>query len=1530
MASASPAGSGEFRLKLSLDGDWESRPHDGLEFVFPPPPEGWETEAVPHQAARQITSLRGPHRTAAGLFVDETGEGFVNDKMACWFRRTFKVPADSLRDRRVFLNLGAAHHHKVWINGHLAGESKLGILPARYDITAALTPGENSITIALAGREALLDAGRKSFLYPSTGVASGIWGEVSIAFVPVERIDDVYIRTPLSKGLWEADVEVVNQGGESARFTVEARISADNGALLHRFVSDPGTVPPGENRVFPMAADWVAERLWSPDSPYLHRAEFFLYRDGALADKVEHRFGYREFEIRGRDFFLNGRRILLRRQSTLYSLSEPPAELWRRMIHERGAGVNTVRPHIGFTPRAQIEAADQLGIMMMPESALHNIVGKLDLEKADEWIPNYAEYIERWIRGLRNHPSIIVWTLANETLWGETDELRMRVADAMVTAARKADPHRPLDGDAEVSWGGRLDILNIHYPESVVGPVRNQYPNSGFVVPNDFYWLRKDSENVAWRARFLWDRPLILGEYWWTAGEVDHRSSFMGEAAFDWRRWRLRPFGGAHRFSHAVDPDMDNPYFQTLVRMTDAYRVQGVAGLNPWNPGQEQTMPAVAVRPLDFHPNFAAGAAASRKLVIFNDTDVRSYHRLHLLSVLKIGDHVVWWQETPVSVSAGETRELNLDIKVPDTSEVTRARLEVQMRFWAAGGFHTLSTFEEDLFLVPGPKGSELPPDDIFLLDDSGRTEAALAKIGLNLPASPEVDREALAGKKVLILGDQLRNPPPGALIRDFAGGGGRVIVLSQNLAGPIAPGMPEHDPGHAASQAWIRNYDHPLLDGLHDGQFSFWRPGHLIGVRNFHKPYEGNFHILLDSGGRYGMEWSPLVEMRLGRGTVVLSQLPIIGAIDDEPMAGLMLERLVNYALEFESSEGELTLLLAGGERRESLSRILDQAGVDYTLDRSEIRNAGLILLDASHRPDAVETAALQAHLDRGGRLWVKGFGTGTDHQDTLSSLLPFQAVFAGTDQTVQSAARRSRHPLMNNLSSHDFFWTSVDTGVRRDYFERGRPTAPIGSSALVKPGVDSGEPLLDPGFLVRVPAGAGEILVDTLEWEGAWTVEHRKVLRYVSAITRSLGGRITEPSRDSTPYSHTHIALTEHVNTGYHGENAWTGGEADMRYFLINHTGVHSSGVEVGVPEFPTLKRFADIPFRLVDPAANDNRAVLAFRGGERLPHHPEKIEGIRVDALCDRLWFLHTAAWVRSEVGTEIARYLVHYADGTSVDIPIRRGLEVDDWWTPRPLPNARIGWTGRNNVTSPVGIYVARWDNPKPEVAIERIDVIANLDTSIYLLLGITAGRRVAEHEPVERFGWKFDRLLDDGRVPPFAGDFELSAVDGASPEAVEIDEVPGLRFRNAELRTAGGPVNLFGAGKTEIRLVFQAGEEPVGYYGGIMQAMDFHKGGVRILVRKKDLRLVAEYAVGPDERRQLVSNQPMIPGRTYTVTLSFDGKASRMLIDGAISAVSHSPGPAPYRGPIRFGRASGTDYNFNGVLFQASIAEIRPE
>jgi beta-galactosidase len=159
------------------------------------------------------------------------------------------------------------------------------------------------------------------------------------------------------------------------------------------------------------------------------------------------------------------------------------------------------------------------------------------------------------------------------------------------------------------------------------------------------------------------------------------------------------------------------------------------------------------------------------------------------------------------------------------------------------------------------------------------------------------------------------------------------------------------------------------------------------------------------------------------------------------------------------------------------------------------------------------------------------------------------------------------------------------------------------------------------------------------------------------------------------------------------------------------------------------------ASIPFQVYEFATSPvpNAVML---GGDGIPGNlPDAVRGIPVNQKASTLYFLHTARIdrrrneneVREGKVFELAQYIIRYADGEVVKIPVRSELDIDDYRQRQPsaLPGAFLAWTkpaGDTNLT-PIAM---QWTNPRPGVVIASIDLEYGKDrVGVPTLLAVSA-------------------------------------------------------------------------------------------------------------------------------------------------------------------------------------------------------------
>ena len=141
--------------------------------------------------------------------------------------------------------------------------------------------------------------------------------------------------------------------------------------------------------------------------------------------------------------------------------------------------------------------------------------------------------------------------------------------------------------------------------------------------------------------------------------------------------------------------------------------------------------------------------------------------------------------------------------------------------------------------------------------------------------------------------------------------------------------------------------------------------------------------------------------------------------------------------------------------------------------------------------------------------------------------------------------------------------------------------------------------------------------------------------------------------------------------------------------------------------------------VPFRIIDPAQNGGKSCIVLRGHGR-DYFPESAK-VRVGRRGAVIVFLHTLAW--GDKGP-VAHYLVHYADGKTEDVPIRAGKEILGWWGASETDEVKIAVQSQNLSSRLVCLHAWAWQNPRPETAIESIELRSTNSGGVPIIVAAT--------------------------------------------------------------------------------------------------------------------------------------------------------------------------------------------------------------
>lgn len=432
----------------------------------------------------------------------------------CWYRRAFALPAE-WRDRRIILRFEAVNYRaKVWINNELIGENRDGFLPFEFEIgNRILWDAENTLAVSVDNSHHEGDVPGMHVGWRGVG---GIIRDVSLYATDQLHIQNVHVNASAS-GDMEFRVRVQDAGQAGADAVVDVTVEDKDGAAAAHLEGTTVTLA-GDGGAEVILRDALSDALtWSPTTPALYHARVRLIVGGQAVDETNVTFGFRSIEATPEGLLLNGEKIYL----TGFNRHEDSPRTDMAVDHEttradleamKEAGSNFVRlchyPH----DSAELDMCDKLGLLVFAEIPLYFWNDEDEGRKTQAARAETAtRQLERMIARDFNHPSIIFWSVSNETQEKEPEIVESN--DKLLRLARKLDPTR-LCVHASNKWG-----LAPHFKEDDVICV-NYYPNVGFQRrghdPSEF-----DPERLAdgWRIslaeihRLYPDKPVLVTEF---------------------------------------------------------------------------------------------------------------------------------------------------------------------------------------------------------------------------------------------------------------------------------------------------------------------------------------------------------------------------------------------------------------------------------------------------------------------------------------------------------------------------------------------------------------------------------------------------------------------------------------------------------------------------------------------------------------------------------------------------------------------------------------------------------------------------------------------------------------------------------------------------------------------------------------------------------------------------------------------------------------------------------------------------------
>ncbi|HWB27533.1 MAG TPA: beta-galactosidase GalA [Chitinophagaceae bacterium] len=546
------------RVRLSMDSGWKFRLGDYPKFeeniinagVNKGPAavsfndNSWRSVNIPHDWAVELPFDK---RADGSHGYKPIGRGFPANSTG-WYRRSFTL-SKSDKGKRLCLEFDGVYRKcQVFLNGYRLAHHEGGYTGFRCDITdVADYDGKNVLAVRVDASES------EGWFYEGAGIYRHVWlvKTAPLAVAP----DGIFVYSsfpgnfPAGTATIHIETKLCNSQDSMAHAKLHWQVLAPNGEVISEATGSEA-VGSWQPKQISGTTEVTAPVLWSPESPALYKLVTTVETDGKMVDYKETEFGIRTLAFDPNEgFLLNGRHYEVRgtcnhQDHAGVGVAVPDA-LWDFRVRKlKEMGCNAIRTSHNEPAAELLEACDRLGMLVMDETRYFG---------SD---PQSLDNLRQQVCRDRNHPSVFLWSLANE------EPLHASVADGAITLTMRRTVHTldttrlctaaiydwPVGKPYGISVGidvqgfnyfdqGETDLFHKNNPnkpsigteEGMAQYTRGIYQNTSTYL--SAYDIQKpDCRHTAEESiQYYAARPWIAGMFFWTG--FDYRGE---PAPFGW------------------------------------------------------------------------------------------------------------------------------------------------------------------------------------------------------------------------------------------------------------------------------------------------------------------------------------------------------------------------------------------------------------------------------------------------------------------------------------------------------------------------------------------------------------------------------------------------------------------------------------------------------------------------------------------------------------------------------------------------------------------------------------------------------------------------------------------------------------------------------------------------------------------------------------------------------------------------------------------------------------------------------------
>ncbi len=391
----------------------------------------WQQITVPHDWEVTLPFENANNRDLSNHGFKTIGSEHPENTIG-WYRKSFQLqPADSGNKYTIQFD-GVFRDCKVFLNEHYLGGNFSGYSGFELDVTDYLSFREkNVLTVRV-------DASQfEGWFYEGAGIYRHVWlNQMHPVHIASDGVFVYTTKVVNNIATVSNEISVQNEAYEGKKCSVSAFIIDKNGKQVATFKQQDASLSVNEKKTLTFNATVNNPNLWDIENPYLYKQISLVKSEGKTIDSVVTKFGIRTLKIDNeKGLFLNGKPIKIKgtcnhQDHAGVGTAVPDSLQYYRIRLLKEIGSNAYRTtHHAPTPEV-LDACDELGMLVLDENRL--------LGSSAEVMSQFTRLITRD----RNHPSVFMWSLANEEIYTHKTDIGKRIALTLIAKQKELDHTR--------------------------------------------------------------------------------------------------------------------------------------------------------------------------------------------------------------------------------------------------------------------------------------------------------------------------------------------------------------------------------------------------------------------------------------------------------------------------------------------------------------------------------------------------------------------------------------------------------------------------------------------------------------------------------------------------------------------------------------------------------------------------------------------------------------------------------------------------------------------------------------------------------------------------------------------------------------------------------------------------------------------------------------------------------------------------------------------------------------------------------